>query len=310
MTLNKNLIDKLAGSGSKNAINVANLATLTAITSNDISNASVASIAFGGGNDNASVSNNTIINDAAGIVFNGGASSGIVVTQNSLLSPGLTALNDGSTGAVDATKNFWGNASGPFDASRNITGGGSTISGFGEPNVTFSPWLGDGTDTSPAIGFQPNLTPLYGIATQLVFITQPSTSNTVNQPLFTQPIVEARDANNNRAFSFNGAITLILVVNPSDAALGGTNTLFGDYGDAPFTNVSVSKIGSGYKLRALSPGLASADSVAFDVATLLRLDDVPRDDIGGIHRCTARTFHSRRQWQRLLGIPSGVVEFA
>lgn len=57
-----------------------------------------------------------------------------------------------STAAVDAENNWWGSQTGPTHSS-NPGGMGNSVS----DNVTFTPWLCDGTDTSSATGFQPNL---------------------------------------------------------------------------------------------------------------------------------------------------------
>jgi parallel beta-helix repeat protein len=52
---------------------------------------------------------------------------------------------------IDATGNWWGDASGPYNATNNSDGTGDAVSG----NMAYSPWLGIGTDSSGDIGFQP-----------------------------------------------------------------------------------------------------------------------------------------------------------
>ncbi len=157
----------------------------------------------------------------------------MTIRENTLLAAGQLALkNEGAV--ISADSNFWGHASGPLEALRNPIGLGSTIAGIHAQDVIFSPWLGDGTDTSDAIGFQPNPSPLFGLATKLVFVTQPSSTNTAGRPLFTQPILEARDANDNRAYGFNLPVTLVLSNNTTGALLLGTNTLNANSGSITF----------------------------------------------------------------------------
>jgi hypothetical protein len=76
----------------------------------------------------------------------------IEVNRNSITG-NLNGLDNASTFLVDATQNWWNSPTGPTHAS-NSGGTGDSASN----NVTFTPWLCDGTDTSPAPGFQPNIT--------------------------------------------------------------------------------------------------------------------------------------------------------
>lgn len=74
----------------------------------------------------------------------------ITANWNSLSGNTAGMDNTASTG-VDGEKNWWGSASGPSGVG---PGSGVSVSA----NVDFDPWLCDGTDTLPAIGFQPNAT--------------------------------------------------------------------------------------------------------------------------------------------------------
>lgn len=82
------------------------------------------------------------------------ASSGFAnvdINLNSLtgnVDDGFVNLNAPLT--VNGEDNWWGDASGPSGAG---PGTGDSVSG----DVDFDPWLCDGTDTSAAVGFQPNL---------------------------------------------------------------------------------------------------------------------------------------------------------
>ncbi len=71
-------------------------------------------------------------------------SSGVTLNNNSFTEMGLgTAITNAGTGTIDATCNWYGSLNANTIASK-VTG-----------NVTYSPWLVDGTDDQPSIGFQP-----------------------------------------------------------------------------------------------------------------------------------------------------------
>ncbi len=263
-TVTKNLLNKDPATGSSAGITIDTFVIDTEISSNDISNCTGAAISLTGLNGPATISNNTILNNSGIGIFIGSGSGLVTITQNTLLSAGQTGLkNEGAV--ISAESNYWGDVSGPLEATRNPIGLGSTVGGVHAGDVDFSPWLADGTDTRPAIGFQPNTASLLGLATQLVFVAQPSATNTAGQPLFTQPKLEARDANGNRAYSFNLPVMLVLSNNTTGATLFGTNSMNASSGSAAFTNLGVDTIGTGYKLLALSGDLTSALSAPFDV---------------------------------------------
>jgi alpha-tubulin suppressor-like RCC1 family protein len=77
--------------------------------------------------------------------------------------------------------------------------------------------------------------------------------------------VAFRDASGKTVTSATGAITLGLGANPNGAALGGTVTQNATAGVATFSNLTISKTGSGYTLTASSPSVTMATSSAFNV---------------------------------------------
>jgi len=103
-----------------------------------------------------------------------------------------------------------------------------------------------------------------GTATQLVFTVQPSTT-AAGQVIVPAVKVTAQDAFGNTATSFSGSIAMAISTNPSGGNLGGTTTLTAVLGVATFSNLSIDKVGSGYKLRASSSGFSNITSVAFDI---------------------------------------------
>jgi hypothetical protein len=87
---------------------------------------------------------------------NAAAFTGVIELNDLQTSNTIGARGVGLVAVTDFSHNWWGNATGPTGAG-NPGGTGSAVAGA---NVRFAPWLGDGTDTSPSVGFQPNATAL------------------------------------------------------------------------------------------------------------------------------------------------------
>jgi len=186
-------------------------------------------------------------------------SSTAVLRDNAIA--GNTIGVDHQGGSVDAVGNWWGSPTGPLCDS-NPGGAGDKFSGVGP----FSPWLGDGTDTSQDRGFQPNSL-RYGIASRLAFGTQPGGA-VVGQPLSPQPVVQAQDAGGNLGYNYQQAVTVALGPNPAGDVLSGTRVVTAIHGTAAFANLAIDKVGKGYTLSATSGSLAAATSATFDVRAL------------------------------------------
>ncbi len=221
------------------------------------------------GNDNtAQVSNVNIHNNLIYNVFSpytgdAGISAqdfvtGVVVYRNSITGPGEFGVEVRSSSVITATENWWGNATGPTHTS-NPPGAGEHVTDL----VAFNPWLCQGVDTSPDIGFQPNPT-LCSVASRLEFVTSPGDA-LVNQPLTPQPVVRAVDADGNLATTFNSAITLTIETNPASGVLSGTTTLMAAQGVVTFTGLSINKAGRGYSLSASAATLTSTTSPTFTI---------------------------------------------
>ncbi len=186
-----------------------------------------------------------------------GSTLGVSITGGSghvLFHDNITGNASGvsnSTGsAVTATSNYWGSNTGPTHPS-NAGGVGDSVTN----NVTFTPWC---TVAAPAC------TPLAGIPTQLVFLTQPGNS-TAGVAFPTQPVLRAQDAGGNLGINFNSAVTMTIGTNPGGGSLSGTNPRLGVNGVITFTNLSINAPGLGYTLIASAPGLASAMSAPFNI---------------------------------------------
>src|SRR5205809_674705 len=142
-------------------------------------------------------------------------------------------------------------------------------------------WLtATGLNTATSSSF--NITA--GVATQLVFGTQPST--TVANRLITPAVkVRALDAFGNVATGFTGAVAIALGSNPGGSTLSGTTPVAAVGGVATFVDLSLNKTGTGYTLTASASGFTPGTSTAFDItpgtATQLAFTVQPSNTVAG-----------------------------
>src|SRR5213076_110565 len=103
-----------------------------------------------------------------------------------------------------------------------------------------------------------------GVATQLVFGTEPGT--TVANHLITPAVkVRALDAFGNVATGFTGAVAVALGSNPGSATLSGTTPVAAVGGVASFGDLSLNRTATGYTLTASGGGLGPVTSSAFNI---------------------------------------------
>jgi VCBS repeat-containing protein len=108
----------------------------------------------------------------------------------------------------------------------------------------------------------PSFDILTGSANRLVFIVGPS-NRVVGQTFSPSIQVQVQDAGGNPVLTALNSITLVSSVTGTLAGSATQNALLGT---ATFSNLSITKAGTGYALTALSSGLVSATSSSFDVA--------------------------------------------
>lgn len=103
----------------------------------------------------------------------------------------------------------------------------------------------------------------------IVFTSEPGQATSpirANDPLIPGPVVTVRDALGN---TFPGEMGVTMTIEPGTGRSGATvfGTPFVTYasGEAPFRNLGVDSAGSGFRLRAIVPGLAPAVSEPFTV---------------------------------------------
>jgi nitrous oxidase accessory protein NosD len=93
------------------------------------------------------VSGNSVTGNSTGMLVQDVATAAPAVHNNDLSDNSSFGLNNLSAVTVDATANWWGDASGPFHATGNPAGTGSPVS----DHVSFDPWVGKSTDGDNAV---------------------------------------------------------------------------------------------------------------------------------------------------------------
>jgi len=79
--------------------------------------------------------------EARGIQIESENSAGTEIHWNIIEENSDFGINSDISADVDATDNWWGDASGPFNPNENPTGKGNEIQAKGEGTVIFEPWL-------------------------------------------------------------------------------------------------------------------------------------------------------------------------
>lgn len=102
-----------------------------------------------------------------------------------------------------------------------------------------------------------------GAANRLAFTVQPD-STIAGSPI-SEFEVTVRDSLGNPVKSFTGDITVTIETNAGGGTLSGTHTVAAVEGVATFSDLSIDKAGSGYRLEATATGLLSVRSRAFSI---------------------------------------------
>lgn len=217
------------------------------------------------------------------------AAQGVHYTRSGTLSSGDIVLSGGSaptTGNLDVTTTTTGSSLDPDGytatvdgtTSRSVpTNGSVTFSGLaaGSHTVTLSGvaanCLVSGGDARtvnvPAGG---TASAAFAVscgaqAARLAFSVQPSTV-TAGSAISPAVQVTAQDDAGNSVPTFNGAITVELGANGNGGTLSGTKTVTAVNGVATFSDLTITRAGTGYTLTAAASGLAGATSGTFSVA--------------------------------------------
>lgn len=139
----------------------------------------------------------------------------------------------------------------------------------------------------------------------LTFTTQPS-ATTAGQFISPAVQVAVQNASNVTQTGFTGPVTIGITsgTGGSGATLQGTTTVNAVSGVATFSNLSISKSGSGFKLSVSSPGIASATSASFvinpDVAVILHFGQQPTTTTANTIIAPAVTVDARDQYNNIV----------
>ncbi|NWF67581.1 MAG: cadherin-like domain-containing protein, partial [Chloroflexi bacterium] len=170
-TLNGNLINATsAGTGSLGFWGIIVDGGTSQVTNNELDSDDSAGgtglefdAGFGASSTNVTATNNHVRNWDVGVVLYqcvgfGYCTSSVFGTLDVNLNniSGNTVGMQVSDASVDAERNWWNSVTGPTNAG-NPVGTGDSVVENGTADVDFVPWLCDGTDTSAAVGFQPNV---------------------------------------------------------------------------------------------------------------------------------------------------------
>ncbi|MHC4497817.1 MAG: beta strand repeat-containing protein, partial [Planctomycetota bacterium] len=233
---------------------------------------------------------NNINNNDTGVEISGTIGAGNVFNENSIAGNTSWGMNNTSNPTeVDATANWWGHASGPYDNSDdtgtgglyNPTGLGDTVSDY----VDYNPWWALGTDTAPGTpGFQPESPMTWGglgiggfdIQWWIDNVLSPGASLVLNFPGFAV-IGPIDDHGNNITLTFNAGDGL---------QLDGKISLSGDFTVDAVGDLTVNgAIDPGYVDLQANDILVNALILAVDFITLWAGTDdtgnVTIDNTGG-----------------------------
>jgi hypothetical protein len=148
-----------------------------------------------------------------------------------------------------------------------------------------------------------NITPAATI--HLVFTVQPSVT-TAGQNITPAVQVSAENASNVVVTSFTQPVTVAIATGSgaNGATLGGTLTVNAVNGVATFSNLVITKSGTGFKLQATSAGTAAGTSGSFvinpDVATTLHFAVQPTTGLHGASITPAVQVDARDQFNNVV----------
>jgi hypothetical protein len=129
-------------------------------------------------------------------------------------------------------------------------------------DASTTPALPGGTITSGTFDITP------AASSRLVFTAQPSTT-TAGLSISPSVVLTAQDAVGSTLTGFTGNVTVSITsaTGANGATLSGTQTVAAVSGVATFSNLSIDKKGTGYRLSATAIGLAGATSNTFTINT-------------------------------------------
>lgn len=150
---------------------------------------------------------------------------------------------------------------------------------------------------------------------KLVFIVQPS-ATTAGQFINPPVQVAVQNASNVTQTGFTGPVTIGITAGTgaNGATLSGTTTVNAVSGVATFSNLSITKAGTGFRFSVSSPGIAGATSNSFvinaDVAVLLHFKDQPTNTTSNTILTPAVAVDVRDQYNNVVNTFTGNLTVA
>ncbi len=187
-------------------------------------------------------------------VFDSGCPTGLT------LSPLTASVQTGNTQNFTASGGFspytysifTNNSGGSINPASGLYTAGTTAGRTDTIRVTDS--FGDTTDATVNT---------FGAAFKLIYTVQP-TNTTAGQNISAIQVA-VQDQFGNTVANSNASVTLSIANNPNSGTLSGTATKNAVNGIATFSDLNINRAGNGYTLQAVSSGLNSATSNAFDI---------------------------------------------
>ena len=206
----------------------------------------------------ANISNNGVSMDPNPLFVQRGNSGTTTVSvsfggnnDNCTATLSVTGLPTGAGGTFNPTSVTGNPSNSPQTSVLTITTSAGTP--LGPDPYTVTATAGAGCDGAASRSGAGTVT-VFGPANKLVFGQQPTT--TVANATIAPPVtVFVQDASGNLVANSSALVTLAITTNPGGGTLSGTVTRNAVNGVATFDNLSIDKIGTGYRLTATSTGL-------------------------------------------------------
>ncbi|HVJ65338.1 MAG TPA: LamG-like jellyroll fold domain-containing protein [Bdellovibrionota bacterium] len=214
-----------------------------------------------------------------------GAASSIAVSSGdsqsatagaALTNPLIAVVKDANNNVKSGVTVSWAVTAGGGSLSSCTTT--TSASGLVQCSLTTGTTAGTNTVTASVAGIATpatfGATGNVGVATKLVFATQPS-STASGSAITAAVTVKAQDANSNDVSSYASNVTVAISTNPASGTLSGTLTQAPSSGVATFGDLSIDYSGTGYRITASDGALTSAVSSLFNITAIAVTKDWP-----------------------------------
>ncbi|HEY6928223.1 MAG TPA: VCBS repeat-containing protein, partial [Thermoanaerobaculia bacterium] len=233
-------------------------------------------------------------NFSAGSAFSVGSQPGGIASadfnQDGL--PDLVIVGGSPSPGTDGSTGFWMN-----DGQRGFAPSSSFE--VSDHPVAIADLNADGLP-DVVVAFQNFVTILYNTnckARNLVELQEPGACSVAGAPFVPQPQLGVFDDGGNRVECDSGVVTASLAAGPSGATLGGTKTATAVSGLATFTNLSVSKAGTGYQIDFTHPVAGKSRSLKFTAGLAVSISGPSQSCQGAPAVFSAGAVYDSYTWQ-------------